>query len=101
MLLDCQITKIHEAVTGTSKQTGNAYTIVPIEVEWLEQKHKSSGEAFAVEHTLLVELRGAAAQNMSLQAGTYVTIDVRFVTNLFNEKTYNKIYSNYIILRAN
>lgn len=101
MLLDCQITKVHETIKGTSKQTGAEYAIVPIEVEWLEQKHKSTGETFTVEHSLLVELRGAAAQNMSLQAGAFVTIDFRFATNIFNGKTYNKIYSNYIILRAN
>ena len=90
MLLDCQITKIHEAIKGTSSKTGNEYCIVPIEVEWLEQKSKSSGETFVIEHSLKIELRGQAAQNMSLQTGTFVTIDARFVTNTYTSSHSNK-----------
>ena len=99
MIIDCQITKVFKDRSGVS-QAGKPYNIQPIEIAWQEAKRNNSGETFVVEHSVAVDLMGDYAKNFSLKVGDYISIDIRFSTNEFKEKMYNRITSNYLILRS-
>lgn len=99
MIIDCKIEKVLQPIHGFSK-SGNEYYRQPIVVSFAESIKKRTGETLVIEHSIKVELFGDIAKNFTLDVGTYISLDVRFDTNVFEGKDYQNISSRYLVVRS-
>ena len=98
MKIDCKIKRILEHRSGLTKEP-KAWHIQPIEIEWQEPRTKSDGTIYAIDNTLVVDIAGDMAANFTLQVGQAITVDIRFSTTEWGNKTLNNIRSTFILLR--